>query len=176
MAGAGMDDGHREGRAESGVKPAFLNQRERHRVAGIATRTTNADEADAAKARIGELWGRFTSQNWAERLGHGTAFGPTIAVYSAYESDAAGSYQILIGRELARSSSVAPPLQVVDIPPGEYLVFTCSGPLPGAVIEGWRAVWAFFDGPDAPRRAYTADFEKYVEPERIEIWVATKEG
>jgi predicted transcriptional regulator YdeE len=167
---------HWEGRAESGVKPVFLNQRERHRVAGIATRTTNADEADPSKARIGDLWGRFTSQNWAERLGQAGAFGPAIAVYSAYASDASGSYQILIGRELARSSSVAPPLRVVDILVGEYLVFTCSGPVPGAVIEGWRAVWAFFDGPDAPRRAYTADFEKHVEPERIEIWVATKEG
>ena len=145
-------------------------------VAGLGTRTTNADEMQPSKARIPGLWGEFTTQNWAERLGQAGGFGPAIAVYSAYESDVSGSYQILIGRELAGSSSVAPPLQVVDIPPGEYLVFTCSGPLPGAVIEGWRAVWAFFERPDAPRRAYTADFEKYVEPERIEIWVATIGG
>jgi len=142
------------------------------RVAGLATRTTNADEADPSKARIGELWGRFTTQNWAERLGQEGAFGPTVAVYSAYESDVSGTYQILIGRELAASSPVAPPLQVVDIPPGQYLVFNCSGPLPGAVIDGWRAVWAYFERPDAPRRAYTADFEKYIEHERTEIWVA----
>ena len=57
-------------------------------------------------------------------------------------------------------------------PPGQYLVFNCSGPLPGAVIEGWRAVWAFFERPDALRRAYTADFEVYFEPERVEIWIA----
>jgi len=141
-------------------------------VVGLATRTTNADEADPSKARIGELWGRFTTQNWAERLGQGVAFGPTIAVYSAYESDVSGSYQILVGREIAGSSPVAPPLQVVDIPPGQYLVFSCTGPLPGAVIDGWRAVWAFFEQPDAPRRAYTTDFEAYLEPEHIEIWIA----
>ena len=143
---------------------------------GLATRTTNADEADPSKARIGELWGRFTSQNWAERLGQGGAVGPTLAVYSAYESDVSGSYQILVGREVPGSYPVAPPLQVVDIPPGQYLVFSCTGPLPGAVIDGWRAVWAFFERPDAPRRSYTADFETYLGPERIEIWVATKEG
>ncbi len=60
----------------------------------------------------------------------GGAFGPVFAVYSAYESDVSGSYQILIGREVAGSSRVAPPLHVVDISPGQYLVFSCSGPLP----------------------------------------------
>jgi hypothetical protein len=44
--------------------------------------------------------------------------------------------------------------------------------LPGAVIDGWRAVWAFFERHGAPRRAYTADFELYLEPERVEIWIA----
>lgn len=154
------------------MTPELVSQRERRRVAGLATRTTNADEVQPSKARIGELWGRFTAGNWAERLGQEGAIGPTIAVYSAYESDASGSYQILIGRELAGSSSIALPLQLVDIPPGQYLVFSCSGSLPAAVIEGWRAVWAFFERPNAPRRAYTADFETYLEPERIEIWIA----
>ncbi len=154
------------------MTPAVVNRSERRRVAGLATRTTNADETQPTRARIPGLWGKFMTQNWAERLGQEGAVGPTIAVYSAYESDVSGSYQILIGRELAGSSPVAPPLHVVDILPGRYLVFSCSGPLPGAVIEGWRAVWAFFEPPDAPRRAYTADFETYLEPERIEIWVA----
>jgi predicted transcriptional regulator YdeE len=108
----------------------------------------------------------------AERLEQAGAFGPTTAVYSAYESDVSGSYQVLVGREIAGSSLVAPPLQVVDIPPGKYLVFKFSGALPGVVIEGWRAVWAFFERPDAPKRAYSADLEVYVEPERVEIWIA----
>lgn len=142
------------------------------RVAGITTRTTNADESQPSKAQIPGLWGQFSSQNWAERLGQGGAFGPTIAVYSAYASDVSGCYAILIGREVTGSSPVAPPLHVVDIPPGQYLVFSCAGPLPGAVIDGWRAVWAYFERSDAPRRAYTADFEKYIERERTEIWVA----
>jgi len=154
------------------VTPEFVPQSERRRVAGLATRTRNTDEADPSKARIGELWGRFTTQNWAERLEQGGAFGPTIAVYSAYESDVSGSYQLLIGREIATSASVTPPLQVVDIAPGKYLVFRFSGPLPGVVIDGWRAVWSFFEQPVAPRRAYTADFEVYREPERVEIWIS----
>jgi len=152
------------------VTPALVNQSKRRCVAGVATRTTNADEMQPSNARIPGLWGEFASQNWAERLGQGGAFGPTIAVYSAYESDVSGSYQILIGREVARSAPIAGP--AVDIAPGTYLVFKFSGPLPGVVIDGWRAVWAFFERPDAPTRAYTADLEVYVEPERVEIWIA----
>jgi predicted transcriptional regulator YdeE len=148
---------------------------ERRRVAGLGIRTTNADEAQPSKARIPGLWGRFATQHWAERLEQGGAFGPILAVYSAYESDVSGSYQILIGRELAGSPPVAPPLQVVDVPQGGYLVFSSSGPLPDAVIEGWRGVWAFFGRPDAPPRAYTADFEAYLEHERTEIWVAVRD-
>jgi predicted transcriptional regulator YdeE len=154
------------------VTPAPVSRGEGSRVAGLATRTTNADEAQPSKARIPGLWGQFTTQNWAERLGQGGGFGPTLAVYSAYESDVTGSYQLLLGREVAGSSPGAPSLEVVDIPAGKYLVFYCSGPLPNALIEGWRAVWAFFERSDAPRRAYTADFETYLEPERVEIWVA----
>ena len=154
------------------VTPEFVPQSERRRVVGLATRTTNADEADPSKARIGELWGRFTSQHWAERLGQGGAVGPTLAVYSAYESDVSGSYQILVGREVPGSYPVAPPLQVVDVPPGQYIVFSLAGPLAGTVIEGWRAIWAYFGRPDVPRRAYTADFEAYLELERVEIWIA----
>src|SRR5256885_17048845 len=48
----------------------------RRRVAGLATRTTNADEAQPSKARIPELWGRFMSQHWADRLEQGGAVGP----------------------------------------------------------------------------------------------------
>ena len=156
--------------------PRSVNRSERRQVAGLAIRTTNAEEMQPSKARIPGLWGEFAGQNWAERLGQEGAFGPTLSVYSAYESDVSGSYQILIGREVAGSSAVAPPLQRVNIPPGQYLVFSCSGPLPGAVIEGWRAVWAFFERPGAPRRAYTADFEVYFEPERVEIWIAVREA
>jgi predicted transcriptional regulator YdeE len=158
------------------VTPASVTRSERRRVAGLATRTTNADEAQPAKARIPGLWGQFITQTWAERLEQAGAFGPTLAVYSAYESDVTGSYQILLGREVAGSSHVAAPLQVGDISPGQYLVFSCSGPLPGAVIEGWRAVWAFFERSASPRRAYTADFEAYREPERVEIWVAVRDA
>jgi predicted transcriptional regulator YdeE len=97
-----------------------------------------------------------------------------MAVYSDYESDLTGSYQLLIGRQIPDSQSVSVPLQLVVAPPGSYLVFRCSGPLPQAVIDGWRDVWAFFERKNAPPRAYSCDFEIY-DTGGVEIWVAVRD-
>lgn len=95
-------------------------------------------------------------------------------MYSAYESDVSGSYQLLVGRELEKASSLPPPLQRVTIPAGNYLVFGCVGVMPQAVVDGWRSVWSFFERGDGPTRAYTADFEVYRDSQPREIWVAIR--
>lgn len=142
-------------------------------VVGLAIRTTNAAEADPSTAKIGQLWGQFVTEGWASRLEKVGAFGPAVAVYSAYERDATGSYQVLIGRQVPRARPVSTPLHVVSTPPGSYLVFRCAGPLPQAIIDGWRDVWAHFARDAAPARAYTADFEIYADAGPPEIWVST---
>ena len=144
-------------------------------VVGLAIRTTNAAEVDPATALIPGLWGRFGAEQWAERLGKLGARGPTLAVYSRYESDASGSYQLLVGRELSGRAPDGDALETELIPQREYLVFRCPGPLPQAVIEGWHRVWNFFEQPQAPARAYTADFEVYSDSQPVEIWVATRQ-
>ena len=143
-------------------------------VVGVAIRTTNASEVDPATALIPGLWSRFSAEGWADRLGKLGARGPTLAVYSRYESDASGSYQLLVGRELRGRAPDGDALETEMIPQGEYLVFSCPGPLPQAVIDGWRTVWSFFERPEAPARAYTADFEVYSDSQPVEIWVATR--
>jgi len=145
------------------------------RVAGIALRTDNASEANPAAGKIPGLWQRFRSEDWFGRLEQAGAFGPPIGVYSAYESDASGSFQILAGREVTAASHVTPPLQLVSIPAGTYLVFHSGGRLPDSVIRGWQEVWTFFDRSDAPARAYTCDIEIYPNAETVEIWVAIED-
>jgi len=139
---------------------------------GLATRTTNAAESSPSTAKIPLLWGRFTIEHWSERLEEVGAFGPSLAVYSAYESDVSGSYQLLVGRQVRDSRPMSPPLQVVAAAQGSYLVFQCSGPIPQVVIDGWRDVWEYFARDDAPARAYTFDFEVYPDQGPVEIWVA----
>ena len=145
-------------------------------VVGLATRTTNAAESNLSTAKIPALWDRFAREQWAERLEQFGAFGPTLAVYSAYESDVFGSYQIVVGRQVRNSPSVLPPLRIVSVPQGQYLMFSCPGSLPSAVIDGWSDVWAYFTHANSPSRAYTADFEAYPDAGPVEIWVAVREG
>ena len=141
------------------------------RIAGLAIRTTNAAEFSPATAKIPALWGRFASERWADKLERIGGFGPVTAVYSAYESDVSGSYQLLVGRQVSETATLVEPLQVVSAAPGSYLMFRCVGPLPQAVIDGWRDVWAYFSG-RAPARAYTYDLEICAEAGAVEIWVA----
>lgn len=142
------------------------------RVAGLALRTDNATEARAG-GKIPGLWDRYRREDWfgqlEKKLG---AFGPPLGVYSAYDSDVNGSFQILAGREIPSSARVSAPLQEVSIPAGTYLVFESAGPLPGSVVAGWKAVWAHFEKPGTPRRAYTCDFEIYPSDHEVEIWIA----
>ena len=157
--------------------PPELRRSKRRHVVGLATRTTNAAESDPALGKIPQLWGRFMNDKWFDRLEQAGAVGPPIAVYSSYESDGSGSYQLLVGREVRTppSPSLSPPLQIVSLPEARYLVFRRSGPLPRVVIDGWQDVWAYFAGADAPARAYTFDFEIYPDAESVEIWVAVRD-
>src|SRR5437868_3469156 len=145
------------------------------RVAGLALRTDNAAESQPATGKIRGLWQRFRSEHWFDRLGDLGAFGPSVGVYSAYESDASGSFQIIAGREVTAASHVTPPLQLVSIPSGTYLVFHSGCRLPDSVIRGWQEVWTFFDRSDAPARAFTCDIEIYPNAETVEIWVAIED-
>lgn len=153
------------------MPPELRRAKPRH-VAGLATRTTNAAEANPATAKIPQLWGQFRNDKWFDRLEQAGALGPPLAVYSAYESDVSGSYQILVGREVRSPPPLSPPPQIVSVPEARYLVFRRSGPLPQVVIDGWQEVWEYFAANDAPARAYTWDVEIYPDATSVEIWVA----
>src|SRR2546423_11667224 len=146
------------------------------RVIGLAIRTTNPAESKAETARIPALWGRFMQEGWSQKLEQVGASGPVTAVYSAYKTGAAGSYQLLVGREVRAAATLPQGIEVVSAPAGTYLVFTCSGPMPQAVMDGWLAVWSYFARANAPARAYTCDFEFYDERSAVELWIAIRDA
>lgn len=139
-------------------------------VEGVSVRTTNADEMDPARARIGGLWQRFFAEGPAAEAGADAVYG----LYYQYESDGSGPYTLLVGRERASGTRVTPPFGRARILPGRYLVFRSRGELPAAVIAGWQEVWAFFGRPGGPPRAFTTDFELYDPrfPQEVRIHVA----
>ncbi|TPG73905.1 AraC family transcriptional regulator [Pseudomonas arsenicoxydans] len=55
-----------------------------------------------------------------------------VGVYSAYESDASGAYEVTAGVSV---STPNPEFENVEIQAGKYLVFEARGPMPSAVIQ-----------------------------------------
>jgi predicted transcriptional regulator YdeE len=125
-------------------------------VDGLSVCTTNADEAEPARAKIPALWQRFYEEDHAAAVA-----GPTYGVYTGYATDASGPYTLVIGGASAAQPAPEQPLVRVQIPAGRYLAFTSKGDVPAAVVAGWREVWEYFARAHSPRRAYTTDFELY---------------
>jgi predicted transcriptional regulator YdeE len=141
------------------------------RIEGLRVRTSNADEADAARARIGALWADFAAQV----APHSAPGAVTYGVYHHYASDAQGAYDVLVGLDASQASAPTDRSGwgVVQIQSGPYAVFQAHGPMPQAVIEAWQRVWAFFAQPQCPhRRAYTTDFERYAADGAVDIHIA----
>jgi predicted transcriptional regulator YdeE len=147
------------------MEPPYLIEHPAFTVVGFRARTTNAAESDPATARIPALWGAYLGRRGASDT-------PSYGVYSAYEREHTGAYELTVGAEGEWATGGG--LAHVHVPAGRYLVFANEGEMPGAVVEAWGAVWAHFGGGAAPRRAYTTDFEKYdpARPGRVEIHVA----
>jgi predicted transcriptional regulator YdeE len=127
-------------------------------VAGLAVRTSNADEADPARAKLPTLWQGHAQDPRIRSLG-----GLPVGVYTDYESDATGAYTSLAGVRVRHAGDVPPGLRVVAVPAGDYLVFRSEGPVPQCVLGGWQAVWKYFADNPSARRAFGTDAELYGE-------------
>lgn len=120
------------------------------RIAGVRARTTNR-----TPERIGELWGQFHEQKIAALL-DSRADANIYSVYSNYESDATGEFDVLIGYAVPRAAMLPEALSEVVVPEGSYAVFPVSGPLPQGIANAWAEIW------EAPlHRAFRCDFERY---------------
>lgn len=145
-------------------------------VAGLAVRTRNSEEMDPAIARLGGLWGRFFSQGWVHKLPQRADDTRIFGVYSGYESNEHGAFDVTAGVALADTEH-GPFLQGVarvDIEAGRYLVFTGQGEMPQMVVDTWVRVWNYFaDNPQVQRR-FGTDFEAYERPDQVVVHIGVK--
>lgn len=130
-------------------------------VAGVATRTRNADEATPERARLPGLWQRAAPD------------GAMVAVLTDYESDRDGEYTQVVGRVLADPSQLADTLVAVRIPAGRYARLVTEGALPHSIVAGWREIWSAEERGDL-QRAYGTDFELWPAGEAPEIYVSIR--
>ena len=133
---------------------------------GLQVRTKNVDEMNPETQKIAPLWGRFFTEILPTL---GTTPPQLYGVYSNYESDAFGEFDVLAGADVLEKSDG---LKSVTVEAGNYLVFTAKGELPQAVIETWGQVWAYFEDPSIDeKRAFKTDFELYKSETEAEIYI-----
>ncbi|MBY0444290.1 MAG: GyrI-like domain-containing protein [Burkholderiales bacterium] len=137
-------------------------------VAGLTGRTKNSDEFNPTTARIARVWGQFFAGNLIEKIPSRLANSPVYGVYSAYEGDANGLYDLTAGVSVSEGST---DFTTVNIQAGDYLVFEARGAMPAAVIQAWGNVWAYFEQNPQIKRSYQTDFESYIGPNEVHIYI-----
>ncbi|MDQ7046892.1 MAG: GyrI-like domain-containing protein [Sulfurovum sp.] len=132
---------------------------------GLKIRTKNADEMNLETQKIAPLWEKFFTEVMPKLE---PSPPPLYGVYSQYESDALGAYDLLVGTEGLEGSEFTS----VSIKEGSYLVFSVRGELPKSILEVWGQIWAYFEDPSVDeRRAYETDFERYISKDEAEIYI-----
>lgn len=138
-------------------------------VIGISLRADNTDPAVGEK--IGAHWQRFFSDGIAGRI-PGRADEAFIAVYTDYEGDETKPYSLIVGCRVEGDASAPDGMVKVHVPAQSYAMTTAKGPMPGAVVEAWQAIWN-----SELKRAFTADFEVYdqraADPSNAEVDIYT---
>jgi predicted transcriptional regulator YdeE len=133
-------------------------------VTGLTVRTQNSDEFNPDTAKLPNLWQQLYASNPTPNT---TIFG----VYSGYESDANGLYNVTVGNSNDNQSDE---LSAVKINSGNYLIFQCQGSMPQTVIETWNRVWAYFSVESPYQRCFMTDFEEYKNSDEVAIYIGVK--
>lgn len=137
-------------------------------VSGLTVRTLNHDESRQDSAKIPGLWGRFFAGDVAGKIPGRLTDEPIVGVYSTYESDANGYYNVTAGVPVSTSSA---DFDSIEIEEGPYLVFEARGAMPAAVIQAWGEIWRYFEQHPPVQRRYITDFEAYVGPDEVRIHI-----
>jgi predicted transcriptional regulator YdeE len=131
-------------------------------VVGPFVRTTNAVEMSGKDGRIGPLWHHFL--NGSANAIPGVVDPKTIyAVYTGYESDETGAYDLILGKSVRAAQQAPPEMKSVAIPASRYRIFAATDRSPDAIMAAWRDVYRYFADHPAERRAFTYDFEQHSE-------------
>lgn len=143
------------------MKKELVNRPE-IKLMGLTARTNNKNEMNPQTSKIGELAGRFWSQNIANQIPNRKNPGITLSVYTEYDSNEHGDYTYFIGEEVNSFENIPSELQTLIIPAAKYQKFiTPSGKMPDVVVSAWQQIWKMTSDHFEGDRAYIADFEVY---------------
>lgn len=140
-------------------------------VVGHAVRTTNAAEADPARALLPALWQRAGASGAFAHV-PGRADEKLYAVLTDYESDHNGAYTQIVGIAVHTAARLPEGMVAVRVPGVRAMLIEARGPMPGALIEAWQQVWKHAESGGIPSRAFTTDLEIH-HPSGADLYIAT---
>src|SRR5579875_670345 len=91
-------------------------------VIGLSIRTTNAQEMSGSNGKIGPLWSQFM-HGGADAIPGVIRQGTIYAVYTDYESDETGAYDLILGKSVSPEQPPPATMRLIHIPSSSYLVF-----------------------------------------------------
>lgn len=138
---------------------------------GLTTRTVNFEEMDDTTSKIPKVWSAFWNDKELQSANGGAIYG----VYSDYESDFMGEYNLTAAIEVEDYNEFDKLYKKIVTPEAKYICFSREGDMPNVVFQLWSEIWEFFQKDECEfNRAYTIDFEKYLSKEKVEIYIALK--
>ncbi|CAH0221451.1 putative transcriptional regulator YdeE [Pseudomonas frederiksbergensis] len=141
-------------------------------VSGLQVRTRNAAEQQPDTARIGPMWEQFFVEDVFDKIAHKQPDSFMYGVYSNYESDTSGHFDVTAGAAVTTPSEGFAQIQVEG---GDYLVFSAKGAMPDSVIQAWGFIWAYFEDNPQVRRKFATDFEVYTGPESVAVYIGIQD-
>jgi len=142
-------------------------------VSGLQVRTCNASEQQPGTARIGPMWERFFVEDIFDKIPHKQPDSFMYGVYSNYESDASGHFDVTAGAAVTAPSEDFAQIQVQG---GDYLVFSAKGAMPDCVIQAWGLIWAYFKDNPQVCRSFATDFEVYTSPDSVSVYIGIQDS
>lgn len=123
------------------------------RVVGLSVRTSNGNETMSKV--IGDTWQRFFSEGIYQKILN-KKNQCTIGLYSNYENDAVGEYDVTVCCEVNKCELIPEETEVKIITSGKYAQFIVRGHMQNAVADFWTKLSLM-----NLNRKYDFDFEEY---------------
>ncbi len=139
------------------AQEAMIEKIEPFFVVGIAKTTTNENGKSASD--LGELWGRFYSENVTLTIPNKTS-DAIYVLYTEYESDYKGEFLAMIGNRVESLEDLPEGLTGIEVSGGSYQKHIAKGEMPQAIVASWKVIW---EKDAVLNRAYDTDFEVYGE-------------
>jgi predicted transcriptional regulator YdeE len=129
-------------------------------VIGLSARTSTQQEISGKDGKIGPLWQAFM-HGGGDRI-PGVVDPATIySVYTNYESDETGAYDVILGRSVSDAAKAPAGLRGIMIPKARYVVFRAKARSPEDMQAAWAAAYKYFAEHHEHRRAFSADFDRH---------------